>query len=85
MGRKPVVLLPGLICNERAHDADDCDQRPLPRRVLSASAPSVNLDHAKRHYYESHRTINSTGIVPKGPILDFAVPHDRAELDPHSV
>ena len=25
MGRKPVVLLPGLICNERAHDTDDCD------------------------------------------------------------
>ena len=25
MGRKPVVLLPGLICNERAHDADICD------------------------------------------------------------
>ena len=28
---------------------------------------TVNLDHAKRHYYESHRTINPTGIVPKGP------------------
>jgi hypothetical protein len=25
MGRKPVVLLPGLICNERGHDADVCD------------------------------------------------------------
>jgi hypothetical protein len=25
MGRKPVVLLPGLICNERGYDADDCD------------------------------------------------------------
>jgi len=32
---------------------------------------TVNLDHAKRHYYESHRTINPTGIVPKGPILDL--------------
>jgi hypothetical protein len=41
---------------------------------------TVNLDHAKRHYYESHRTINPTGIVPKGPILDFTVPHDRAAL-----
>ena len=41
---------------------------------------TVNLDHAKRHYYESHRTINPTGIVPKGPILDFMVPHDRAAL-----
>lgn len=41
---------------------------------------TVNLDHAKRHYYESHHTINPTGIVPKGPILDFTVPHDRAAL-----
>jgi putative glutathione S-transferase len=46
---------------------------------------TANFDHAKRHYYESHRTINPTGIVPKGPILDFAVPHDRAELDPTGV
>jgi putative glutathione S-transferase len=41
---------------------------------------TVNLGHAKRHYYESHRTINPTGIVPLGPILNFAAPHDRANL-----
>jgi putative glutathione S-transferase len=28
----------------------------------------------------SHRTINPTGIVPVGPALDFAAPHDRARL-----
>jgi glutathionyl-hydroquinone reductase len=30
-------------------------------------AETVNLDHIKRHYYESHRMINPTGIVPVGP------------------
>ena len=30
-------------------------------------ADTVNFDHIKRHYYESHRTINPTGIVPVGP------------------
>ncbi len=30
-------------------------------------AGTVHLDHIKRHYYESHRTINPTGIVPLGP------------------
>ncbi|WP_420101240.1 glutathione S-transferase family protein [Bosea sp. (in: a-proteobacteria)] len=30
-------------------------------------AGTVNFDHIKRHYYESHRTINPTGIVPVGP------------------
>jgi len=30
-------------------------------------AGTVNLTHIKRHYYESHTTINPTGIVPVGP------------------
>jgi putative glutathione S-transferase len=40
----------------------------------------VNLDHIKRHYYGSHRTVNPTGIVPKGPAIDFDEPHDRGHL-----
>lgn len=38
---------------------------------------TVDLTHIKRHYYESHRTINPTGIVPVGPVLDLDAPHDR--------
>jgi putative glutathione S-transferase len=41
-------------------------------------ADTVDMDHIKRHYYASHRHINPTGIVPKGPELDFSRPHDRA-------
>jgi putative glutathione S-transferase len=41
-------------------------------------AETVDMDHIKRHYYTSHRHINPTGIVPKGPALDFSAPHDRA-------
>jgi glutathionyl-hydroquinone reductase len=37
-------------------------------------AETVNLDHIRRHYYESHTTINPTGVVPLGPVIDFAVP-----------
>jgi len=40
-------------------------------------AETVNLHHIKHHYYGSHRTINPTGIVPVGPEVDFAAPHDR--------
>ncbi len=40
-------------------------------------AETVNLDHIKTHYYGSHRAINPTGIVPKGPELDFLAPHNR--------
>jgi putative glutathione S-transferase len=34
-------------------------------------AETVNFDHIKKHYYQSHKTINPTGIVPVGPDLDF--------------
>jgi len=40
-------------------------------------AETVNMLHIKAHYYGSHRTINPTGIVPLGPEIDYAVPHDR--------
>ena len=41
-------------------------------------AETVNLAHIKRHYYESHGTINPTGIVPAGPELDLDSPHGRS-------
>ena len=43
-------------------------------------AETVDMDHIKRHYYESHDTINPTRIVPKGPELDFLSPHNREHL-----
>jgi putative glutathione S-transferase len=42
-------------------------------------AGTVNLPHIKRHYYSSHRSVNPTGIVPLGPEIDYAAPHDRAQ------
>ena len=41
-----------------------------------AVAPTVDMDHIKRHYYQSHRHINPTGIVPEGPALDFSLDDD---------
>jgi glutathionyl-hydroquinone reductase len=38
---------------------------------------TTNFQHIKHHYYESHKTINPTGIVPAGPDLDFDAPHGR--------
>lgn len=43
-------------------------------------AATVNFQHIKAHYYESHRTINPTGIVPLGPRLDFDTPHGRGQM-----
>jgi putative glutathione S-transferase len=35
---------------------------------------TVDFHHIKGHYFQSHRMINPTGIVPKGPIVDFDAP-----------
>ena len=43
-------------------------------------AETVNLQHIKGHYYESHRNINPTGIVPLGPVMDLDAPHGRERL-----
>ncbi|MEO1311517.1 MAG: glutathione S-transferase family protein [Pseudomonadota bacterium] len=40
-------------------------------------AGTCNFEHAKRHYYESHDTINPTRITPAGPDIDFNAPHER--------
>jgi putative glutathione S-transferase len=40
-------------------------------------AGTVRFDQIKTHYYGSHRTINPTGIVPKGPALDLLAPTRR--------
>lgn len=43
-------------------------------------AETVNMRHIKHHYYRSHKTINPTGIVPAGPVLDLDRPHGRDAL-----
>jgi putative glutathione S-transferase len=43
-------------------------------------AETVDLDAIRRHYYQSHRSINPFGIVPIGPALDFHSPHGRGRL-----
>jgi len=47
---------------------------------LPGIAETVVMDHIKQHYYQSHRQINPTGIVPVGPVLDYTAPHGRGAL-----
>lgn len=41
---------------------------------------AINMQHIKAHYDTSHTTINPTGIIPTGPVLNFDEPHERAHL-----
>ena len=45
---------------------------------LPGVAETVNMRHIKGHYYESHQTINPTGIVPFGPMMDLSRLHERS-------
>jgi len=40
-------------------------------------AQSVDMEQIKAHYYASHATINPTGIIARGPQIDFWEPHGR--------
>jgi putative glutathione S-transferase len=52
---------------------------------LPKVALTVNFEHIKRHYYESHTTINPTGVVPLGPVIDFAVPARHGDHSSQSI
>ena len=43
-------------------------------------AGTVDIGHIKKHYYGSHAVINPTRIVPVGPEIDYAAPHDRSRF-----
>lgn len=47
---------------------------------LPGVAATVNMEHIKRHYYGSHKTINPSGVIPLGPRLDFSTPPGRERL-----
>jgi putative glutathione S-transferase len=44
---------------------------------LSGVAQTVDLQNFKTHYYGSQRSINPSGLVPLGPIINFTVPSTR--------
>uniref|UniRef100_A0A0B6ZNM4 GST C-terminal domain-containing protein n=1 Tax=Arion vulgaris TaxID=1028688 RepID=A0A0B6ZNM4_9EUPU len=44
---------------------------------LPGVAETVDQEHIMKHYFESHKNINPTGIVPVGPELDFLSKHGR--------
>lgn len=48
---------------------------------LPGVAETVDFPRIKLGYYGGMRHINPNGILPLGPELDFAAPHDRAIID----
>ena len=47
---------------------------------MNAIKSTVNMEHARRHYYESHSTINPTAVVTIPPQINWDEPHAREGL-----
>lgn len=55
-------------CNRRLVAQYPAMHRYLARLYrVPGIAPTVDLDHIRFHYFHSHRHINPSGIVPRGP------------------
>jgi putative glutathione S-transferase len=68
-------------CNRRAiHEYPNLWNYTKELYQLPGVAGTVNVDHVVRHYYRSHGGVNPKRLVPTGPAIDFAEPHDRGRL-----
>jgi len=43
-------------------------------------AETVDFAHIKGHYYQSHKRLNPSGVVPIGPLMALDAPHGRDAL-----
>ncbi len=69
-------------CNQRRIiDYDNLSNYLRELYQVAGVNETVSLEHIKQHYYYSHTSVNPTRIVPKGPILDFSVPHNRNRIN----
>ena len=68
-------------CNRRAiHEYPNLWNYAKELAQLPGVEETINLDHIKRHYYESHGDVNPSRIVATGPDIDFFEPYDRSRL-----
>ncbi|MGB3469487.1 MAG: glutathione S-transferase family protein [Erythrobacter sp.] len=59
-------------CNrKRISDLPNLHRYMLSLAARDEIAGTINMHHAKHHYYQSHVSINPTQIVPVGPDLQF--------------
>ncbi|WP_417465711.1 glutathione S-transferase family protein [Kordiimonas sp.] len=65
-------------CNIR-RIADYAELSAYMREIyqLPGVRETVDMSHIKAHYYKSHKTINPSGIIPHGPVMDLDAPHGR--------
>lgn len=68
-------------CNKKMISKDYPNIYGFVREIyqIEGVKETVNLDEIKKHYYASHLMINPTGIIPRGPEIDYDLPHGRGQ------
>ncbi|MDO6764278.1 glutathione S-transferase family protein [Agarivorans sp. 1_MG-2023] len=68
-------------CNlKRIVDYPNIDAYMRELYQIEGIAETINFEHIKRHYYQSHGMVNPTRVVPVGPILYLDKAHQRDHL-----
>ena len=69
-------------CNKKMISKDYPNIYGFVREIyqMDGVKDTVNLAEIKRHYFTSHPMINPTGIIPRGPKIDYDLPHGRDHL-----
>ncbi|GDY26328.1 glutathione S-transferase family protein [Agarivorans sp. Toyoura001] len=68
-------------CNlKRIVDYPNIDAYMRELYQIEGIAETINFEHIKRHYYQSHGMVNPTRVVPVGPILYLNKAHQRDHL-----
>lgn len=66
-------------CNKKMISKDYPNIYGFVREIYQTEGvkDTVDLDEIKKHYYASHLMINPTGIIPRGPEINYDLPHGR--------
>ncbi|MDO6685773.1 MULTISPECIES: glutathione S-transferase family protein [unclassified Agarivorans] len=79
--RFDVVYVGHFKCNlKRIVDYPNIDAYMRELYQIEGIAETINFEHIKRHYYQSHGMVNPTRVVPVGPILYLDNAHQRDHL-----
>ncbi len=65
---------------DRKRIADYANLAPYLRELYQVPGivETIDMNHIRQHYFQSHRHINPFGIIATGPELDLLKPHGRS-------
>jgi putative glutathione S-transferase len=66
-------------CNKKLITKDYPNLYGFIREIyqINGVKDTVNIDEIKKHYFASHSMINPTGIIARGPEINYDLPHGR--------